>query len=123
MTREASSDPAIRDWLFPGSEGLDVENAWFTVLDPAFDPLPIWRAYDGKAVFVFSEFDDSTDTAVAVKRLRDLDVSVNVLPGAQHLGLDARSKCDGEIAERKSFSPGLFAELAAFSRITGDDNQ
>ena len=120
LTSEASREPEIRDWLFPGSAGLAEENAWFTVLDPTFDPLPVWQGYSGKAVFVFSEFDDSTDTAAAVERLRTVGAQVVTLPAAQHLGLDAASRCDGELAPRTSFSPSLFEALAAFARPTGD---
>lgn len=117
LTREASENPQIRNWLFPGSVGLDEEDAWFTVLDPTFDPQPIWKDYSGGALFLFSEFDDSTDTTAAVERLRDFGTGVKVLPGAQHLGLDATSLCDGELADRRSFSPQLFAELTAFAKL------
>ena len=118
LTRLAGKEPAIRDWLFPNSSGLNERDAWFTVLDPAFDPLPIWRRYRGKAVFVFSEFDDATDTLIAVKRLRGARVEVALLPGAQHLGLKAASLCDGELASRTSFADPLFEHLATFARKT-----
>lgn len=120
LTSEASQDTAIRDWLFPGSDGLDVEGAWFTVLDPAFDPLPVWKSFAGQARFVFSEFDDSTDTRSALDRLNGIGAKVVVLPAAQHLGLGAQSKCDGELADRKAFSPNLFAELKDFARLGSD---
>ena len=120
LTEAARQDSAISDWLFPGSEGLDVDDAWFTVLDPSFDPLPIWRDYDGEVVFVFSEYDDSTDTAVAVSRIRKLGMTAKILPNAQHLGLDANAMCDGELAGRSAFSPALFDELATFVRTNSD---
>lgn len=115
LTRAASEDVAIRDWLFPGSEGLDVANAWFTVLDPAFDPLPIWRDYRGPTMMLFSEHDDSTDTAAAVERLRTLGIEAHILPAAQHLALQAGSRCDGELAERTAFSPALFEAIDRFA--------
>lgn len=114
ITSEASANLNIRDWLFPDSGGLEVEDAWFTVLDPAFDPLPIWQSYDGRAMFVFSEFDDSTDTTGAADRLNALDAEVVVLQNAQHLGLDASSVCDGELGIRNGFSPRLFEALRGF---------
>ena len=120
LTVAARQDPAISDWLFPGSEGLDVDDAWFTVLDPSFDPLPIWRDYDGEVVSIFSEYDGSTDTAVAVSRIRELGMTAKVLPNAQHLGLDANAICDGELTGRSAFSPALFDELATFARTNSE---
>ena len=114
LTAAAAGDAEIRDWLFPDSEGLDAADAWFTVLDPSFDPLPVWRSYSGNAMFLFSEFDDSTDTSVAIGRLAGLPIEVKVLSSAQHLGLDASSRCDGDLAERQNFSADLFAAIADF---------
>jgi ketosteroid isomerase-like protein len=115
ITREATRDEALRDWLFPGSEGLSTPDAWFTVLDPSFDPLPIWQGYHGRMHFVFSEFDDSTDTAGAIRRLKGLGAVVDILPEAQHLGLEAPSLCDAGVAERNSFSDELFLAIARFA--------
>ena len=115
ITHSAAKQPAIRDWLFPGSDGLDAENAWFTVLDPIFDPLPVWQSYRGKAVFLFSEYDDSTDTKVALERLKGLEVTAYELSNAQHLGLDAKSWCDGELGDRRSFASALFAAIRNFA--------
>ena len=115
LTRSAAKEPAIRDWLFPGSDGLEAENAWFTVLDPTFDPLPVWQSYRGRAVFLFSEYDDSTDTAAALERLKGLQVTALKLPNAQHLGLDANSLCDGELSDRQSFTPALFSAIKNFA--------
>ena len=115
ITNGASANPAVRDWLFPDSSGLQLDDAWFTVLDPTFDPLPIWRSYAGRAMFVFSEFDESTDTIGATDRLSALDAAVLVIPSAQHLALDASSVCDGEIGNRKGFSPRLFEAIKSFA--------
>ena len=121
LTTAATKEPLIRDWLFPGSEGFTQRDAWFTVLDPDFDPLPVWRDYAGKMMFVFSEFDDSTDTSAAIERLRDGRVVVDVIPGAQHLGLNASSMCHGDLEARTSFHPILFERIATFAR--GDAGQ
>ena len=116
LTVEASGNSAIRDWLFPGSEGLSAEDAWFTVLDPSFDPLPVWQSYRGKASMVFSEFDDSTDTSTAMRRLIHSRSEVSILPRTQHIGLEASSFCDGEIAKRLSFSNPLMELIADFAK-------
>lgn len=121
LTTAATREPLIRDWLFPGSAGLTQRDAWFTVLDPEFNPMPVWRDYAGKTMFVFSEFDHSTDSKAAVERLRGSRVVINVIPRAQHLGLTASSVCDGDLAARTSFHPMLFEHLATFAR--GDAGQ
>ncbi len=119
LTRAASGEPELRDWLFPASDGLDMPNAWFTVLDPFFDPLPIWRTYEGRLYLVFSEFDDSTDTSTAIKRLRNIKATVEVVSNAQHLGLDAATLCDGELGERTRFSKQLFVAIRRFADPSG----
>lgn len=116
LTREAVTHPEIRDWLFPDSTGLDTPGAWFTVLDPAFDPLPVWRGYDGHAVLAFGAHDDATDTAGAITRLQDAGLASVLLPDSQHLGLDATDVCDADLGGRTRFSPELFEAISAFAR-------
>ena len=62
LTTRGNAIPALREWLFPDSKGLD-EAGWYTVLDPNFDPLPVWKAYRGKRTFLFGAEDDSTDSS------------------------------------------------------------
>jgi len=118
LTAEAAQHGEIRDWLFPNSSGLNQPGAWFAVLDPAFDPLPIWRDFGGRAVLVFSDHDDATDTDEALARLARVGVTGIRLPGSQHLGLNATNICDAELGDRTRFSPELFALLADFARAT-----
>lgn len=117
VTARARAVPALADWLFPDSSGLGVrDGSWYTVLDPSFDPLPVWRRYRGNASFVFSEHDDATDTALVVDRLRGVPGSVAVLGGAQHLGLRTDDRCHGDLAALSAFARGLFAALDRFGR-------
>lgn len=119
LTAEARMRPALGDWLFPDSRTADQSAAaWYVVLDPTFDPLPIWRRYSGRALFLFSQFDDSTPTSVALQRLRGLPPSVEVLANAQHLGLMTSNICQGELAGLTQFSPQFFPQIAHFARPT-----
>lgn len=117
LTDAMAARPGLADWAFPRSSEIDRSAAaWFVVLDPAYDPLPTWRDYDGRAHFVFAERDDSTPTRLAAERLATmLGVRVVTLPGAQHLGLEAGGLCD-ELGDRRRFAPGLFDAIAAFAR-------
>lgn len=116
LTRAARADPGLADWLFPGSEGLATPGAWYTTLDPAFDPLPVWAAYGGPMTFVFGEFDDATDTAGAIERLKGTPPRVVFLKGAQHLGLRATSRCDGDFGALEGFAPEMFKSLELFAK-------
>ena len=115
LTDASIADPAIRDWLFPRSSEIDFpEGNWFTTLEVDFDPLPIWTAYTGRTMMVFSQFDDSTPTRIAVDRLNEIntarndDLRVIELSGAQHIGLEATSPCAGSLSEVTRFHPDLF---------------
>jgi len=116
LTAEAAEHPEIRDWLFPDSSGLNESGAWFTVLDPAFDPLPVWRDYDGRAVLVFSDHDDATDTDGALARLAAVGIEGVRLADSQHLGLNASDICDADLGGRTHFSPALFEAISAFAQ-------
>ncbi|NBB13799.1 prolyl oligopeptidase family serine peptidase [Caulobacter sp. SLTY] len=116
LTAEGRKRAGLGDWLFPASGEVDRSAGdWFVTLDPAFDPLPLWRAYGGKAMFVFAEHDDSTPTSVATGRLKGVPVQVRVLSGAQHLGLRAGEVCRAELTDTTAFSPDLFRALEAFA--------
>lgn len=112
LTRQARQNPAIAEWLFPDSAGLDEPGAWYNALEVDFDPLEIWRNFDGRIRFIFSEHDDSTDTATSVARLSSLDAEVVVLTDAMHLGLATRDICHGELSEVDRFSPKFFDALS-----------
>lgn len=117
LTEKASAQPNMADWLFPNSQSIDRSGgAWYTVLDPAFDPLPVWRDYHGKALFLFGAEDDATPTPVALKRLRKTSVTAVELPGAQHLGLMAKGKCEAGLDQLSRFSPMLIEQLGRFAR-------
>lgn len=104
-TRAARADAAIGDWLFPESATAGGDPQWYDVLDPDFDPAPVWAAYPGRAYFLFGSLDDSTPTDIATQRLARLPGrrAVLSLDGAQHLGLSATSLCDGDLGDVASF--------------------
>lgn len=115
LTAEARQRPALADWLFPSSsETVRDGGEWYTTLDPAFDPLPVWRAYHGRLSVVLSEYDDSTPTPLARTRLIEAGIEPVVLAGAQHLGLVAPDLCRAELGDVSAFSPELFEALERF---------
>lgn len=116
LTRQARSRPGLTDWLFPDSVSTDRAGTdWFTVLNPYFDPRPIWREFGGHKLFLFSQYDDSTPSNVAIHLSRQDGAQSRLLSGAQHLGLTASGVCAGELADVAAFSPDLFSEIARFA--------
>lgn len=116
LTRQGRARPALADWLFPDAGSTDRSaGAWYVVLDPAFDPLPIWQSYRGKAVFLFSEFDDATPTDRAIKRLASTHAESRIIPRAQHLGLEADNLCKAELTDLSRFAQDLPKALAEFA--------
>ena len=119
LTRTGRSRPGLADWLFPDSASTNrTGGQWYTVLEPQFDPRPVWRQFGGTKLFLFSQFDDSTPTQVALTRSRADGAQVRMLRGAQHLGLSTTSVCRGELTDLQAFSPALFREMASFARPT-----
>lgn len=117
LTRDGQQRPDLTDWLFPDSASTDrAGGQWFTVLDPDFDPRPVWRQYAGRKLFLFSQHDDSTPTSMAIARSRRDGAEVRLLPATQHLGLRASGLCRAELTDVSAFSPQLFDEIARFAR-------
>ena len=117
LTDRGRARPALADWLFPDSRGAIRDgSAWYDVLDPRFDPLPVWRGYSGRTLFLFGERDDSTPTDLVSARLEGARITHQTLPGAQHLGLEAPDLCRAGLADTDRFAPGLFPAIAAFAR-------
>lgn len=117
LTERAARRPGLAAWLFPDSRTTDrTAGAWYVVLDPAFDPLPVWRGYRGRASFLFAEHDDATPTTIATSRLRGSKVQVRTVAGAQHLGLLARDVCQAELGDTEAFAPAIMGGIADFAR-------
>ncbi len=115
LTAQATQRPALTDWLFPNSRSTDRSaGAWYVVLDPTFDPLPIWQRYRGKTLFLFGEYDDSTPTSVAVHRLNGIRTGAQVVSNAQHLGLLTSNLCKTELVDVQAFSPTIAQAIATF---------
>ncbi len=113
---EAAKRPALRDWLFPATVAAGGEPQWYDILSADFDPLPVWRGYRGKAYFLFSEMDDLTPSPLAVSRLKSSrSAQVKTLGAAHHIGLSAKSRCDGEIGPLVEFHPEFFKTLDAWA--------
>ena len=116
LTAQGAKRPVLSDWLFPNSRNTDRSAAaWYVALDLSFDPLPVWRRYTGRAVFVFAEHDDATPTAIAMKRLRRTSAKSLLIPKAQHLGLLANDKCQAGFEEISAFSPAVMKAVAEFA--------
>lgn len=117
ISRRAAARPALRDWVFPSTVTRGAQPEWYDVLDPSFDPLPVWRAFPGRMFFLFGSLDDSTPAVVAVTRLRSVArATVETLSGAQHLGLQATSLCAAGLADAQRFHPDFFATLTKWAR-------
>lgn len=111
-TTRTTGRSAITDWLFPATVERSSPPQWYDVLDPEFDPLPVWRAYKGRAFFVFGESDDSTPASVAVARLRSVPrATVALISDAQHIGLETRQLCAGDLDATARFHPLFLATL------------
>jgi pimeloyl-ACP methyl ester carboxylesterase len=117
VTAKGRLRPGLSDWLFPDSKSTDRSaGAWYIALDPGFDPLPIWRSYSGKALFLFADLDDATPTKLAVRRLAGSGAQVKVLANTQHLGLRAKDRCKGALNDLDTFSPELLKALSDFAQ-------
>lgn len=117
LTAAGNARPGLADWLFPDSASTDLTGGqWFTVLAPDFDPRPVWRAYEGRKLFLFSEHDDATPTAIAMERSANDGGEVRLLPVAQHLGLLASGPCKAELTDVAAFAPDLFEAIARFAK-------
>ena len=117
LTAKAQSRPRLTDWLFPDSRSTDRNaNAWYVVLDPKFDPLPVWRGYKGNGLFLFGEHDDATPTEFAMKRLKGSYIRTQLIPSAQHLGLAATGVCKAELGDLQTFSPNVISAIARFAK-------
>jgi hypothetical protein len=117
LTATGHARPGLADWLFPDSASTDLSGGqWFTVLAPEFDPRPVWQAYKGRKLFLFSEHDDATPTAIAMERSASDGAEVRLLPSAQHLGLIASGPCKAELTDVSAFASELFEEIASFAK-------
>ncbi|HEU5179313.1 MAG TPA: prolyl oligopeptidase family serine peptidase [Candidatus Polarisedimenticolia bacterium] len=80
----------------------------FRVMMP-FDPAPYWEKYHGPVLALYGGKDDKVPAQrnadalrAALKRAGNLDVTVEIIPEADHAGMDATKK-DGDIV---TFAPG-----------------
>lgn len=121
LSEKGRARPGLADWLFPDSRAAGRDgSAWYDVLDPRFDPLPVWRGYRGRTLFLFGERDDSTPTDLVSARLKNSRITQRTIAGAQHLGLAANDVCKAGLADVDRFAPGLFTAIATFAqRETG----
>jgi hypothetical protein len=117
ISRQAAGRPALSDWLFPATPDRGAQPIWYDVLDPWFDPLPVWRGYQGKAVFLFAANDDATDTAQSMKRLAGLrNVKVQLLSSAHHIGLLNSAPCQGDLRALDRMHPDFLPTLSRWAK-------
>lgn len=116
ISAEAVKRPVLADWLFPATVDTGGEPQWYDILSSDFDPLPVWQSYRGTAYFMFSQMDDSTPTPLAVSRIKTArSAKVKTLDSAHHIGLSAKSRCDGEIGSLTGFHSEFFQTLDAWA--------
>ena len=116
FTVSLSADSLLRDWLYPMSNDIDLNNRnqWFTALEIAFDPANVWKNYNNPVLMAFSEFDDSTPAAVVsdkIKKMNKRNIQVQVFANAQHLGLSTNSVCNGDPSALQEFHKDFFFKL------------
>jgi alpha/beta superfamily hydrolase/ketosteroid isomerase-like protein len=117
LTARAQAAPALAAWIFPASRSVNrTDNSWFNVLATDYDPLPVWRRFEGRTMLLFGTLDDATPTMHAVRRLRSSNATVRVMAGAQHLGLSAATVCQAGLQNVAQFHPELFSMVRAFAR-------
>jgi hypothetical protein len=117
LTARAQTLPALTDWIFPASRSIDrTDGSWFNVLATEYDPLPVWRRFEGRTMMLFGTLDDATPTLKAVRRLRGSNATVRMMQGAQHLGLTASDTCQAGLQNVDQFHPELFLALRDFAR-------
>jgi len=117
LSDSAAKRASLSDWLFPRSSAVDrSDGSWFNILAIDYDPLPTWKKYRGRSLFLFGEFDDATPTPLAVNKLSGSKVVTRIIPAAQHLGLVATSKCSAGLSDVSRFEPALFRHLTEFAR-------
>lgn len=119
LTTRAQAVPAIADWIFPSSRSIDrTDGAWFNVLATEYDPLPVWRRFEGRTMMLYGTLDDATPTTRAARRLRGSNAAVRIMPDAQHQGLLASDVCQAGLGNVDRFSPEVFSALREFARET-----
>jgi pimeloyl-ACP methyl ester carboxylesterase len=114
ISQRAKADATVRDWFFPDKIDRSASREWYDVLDPDFDPLPIWRNFKGRGCFIFGSLDDSTPTAEAVRRLELLakpTFKLVVVENAQHLGLLAPDLLHAEMDLLQRFHPDFWPQV------------
>ena len=117
LTLQANRTPQLADWLFPSSAQIKRDDgSWYNILSTDYDPLPVWRKYSGRTLFLFGSTDDATPSERVASLLKNTEITTRVLPSAQHLGLVAASKCKAGLPDVDQFHPGLFTALTDFAR-------
>jgi pimeloyl-ACP methyl ester carboxylesterase len=115
--RKAQQNEKLRGWLPPLSSEIDWKkrDQWFLALDIDFDPVPLWRRYNGPVLGIFGELDTSTPVRQIVpifeKTLaarRKTDYAIKIFPKAHHIMLEAMTGSDSELPSLKRFVPGYF---------------
>ncbi|MBK8051741.1 MAG: alpha/beta hydrolase [Saprospiraceae bacterium] len=119
FTKKIEKDTLIRDWLFPRSYQIDLNNRnqWFTALEINFNPLPIWKGFNKPTLMLFSEHDDSTpskDVKSKVDNLQNKNIKTILLNNSQHIGLETNSVCRNDFADLTKFHKDFFANMKSW---------
>lgn len=115
-TRSISTDSLLRDWIFPSSNEINLnnKNQWFTALEIGFDPLSIWRNYKKPTLMIFGEYDNSTPSAETIAKIKGLgnrNIKIQYLKNTQHIGLKTTSICNNDLSQLSTFNNELFNSI------------
>lgn len=116
LTVILKKDVALKEWLYPNTSEIDFNDKaqWYNALEVGFNPLSVWKNYQKPALMILSEFDDSTPAAMVkdnVQKLNNNNLTIKLMKGCQHLGLETNSVCRAKINKLDKFSPTFFEEI------------
>lgn len=102
FTQTLKPDTTLKDWLYPITTEIDFNDKtqWFNALEVGFDPLPIWKSYNGPLLATLGEFDDSTPSAWVQRNLSGLkktNIQIKLIKNSQHNGLATNSVCNAKM--------------------------
>jgi pimeloyl-ACP methyl ester carboxylesterase len=118
LQRFYESHRATESWLWPPRPEDDWFRGYYRMLMD-FDPAPSWKRVSCPVLFFFGELDANVPpreswppTERALALARNSRVSQFVLPGANHLFLQARTGASDEYPGLSRFVPGYFERMA-----------
>lgn len=113
------------DWLWPPRPAADWFRAYYRMLMD-FDPVPSWKRVGCPVLLFFGELDANVPPKEswppieqALREGGNRQVTKVLLPGANHLFLEARTGTQAEYAGLSRFVPGYFDRMAHWLQAEG----